>query len=135
MIHKDPTVQDKTINAVAAFLEEYFSGQNSRKFKDILWNFILLLENHLLVFLFSDDNFNHKDPTVQERAINAVPAFVEEYFSGKNSGKFDGLLQQYTSQLETSELHLRGFALALGSLPQKLLQGTWKLSIEQRFWI
>ena len=52
-----------------------------------------------------------------------MPAFVEEYFSGKNSGKFDGLLQQYTSQLEISELHLRGFALALGSLPQKLLQG------------
>ena len=52
-----------------------------------------------------------------------MPAFVEEYFSGKNSGKFDGLLQQYTSQLDNSELHLRGFALALGSLPQKLLQG------------
>ena len=52
-----------------------------------------------------------------------MPAFVEEYFSGENSGKFDGLLQQYTSQLEISELHLRGFALALGSLPQKLLQG------------
>ena len=52
-----------------------------------------------------------------------MPAFVEEYFSGINSGKFDGLLQQYTSQLEISELHLRGFALALGSLPQKLLQG------------
>ena len=52
-----------------------------------------------------------------------MPAFVEEYFSGENSGKFDGLLQQYTSQLDTSELHLRGFALALGSLPQKLLQG------------
>ena len=55
--------------------------------------------------------------------MSAVPVFVVEYFSGENSGKFDGLLQQYTSQLDNSELHLRGFALALGSLPQKLLQG------------
>ena len=78
-------------------------------------------------FSFSDDNLIHKDPTVQERAINAVPAFVDEYFSGKNSGKFDGLLQQYTAQLDTSELHLRGFALALGSLPKNLLQGIGKV--------
>ena len=64
-----------------------------------------------------------------------MPAFVEEYFSGKNSGKFDGLLQQYTSQLDNSELHLRGFALALGSLPQKLLQGNKNPCLWNLFWL
>ena len=75
-------------------------------------------------FLFSDDNLIHKDPTVQERAINAVPAFVDEYFSGKNSGKFDGLLQQYTAQLDTSELHLRGFAQSLHLFETSVCMGS-----------
>ena len=79
---------------------------------------------HLLhwVLYFLDDNLIHKDPTVQERAIAAVPSFVEEYFSS-DSSKLDALIKHYVSQLDTSELHLRGFALALGSLPQNVLRG------------
>ena len=88
-----------------------------------MYVFFLMFKTHIFFLHFPDDNLIHKDPTVQERAINAVPAFVNEYFSGKNSSKFDGLLQQYISQLDSSELHLRGFALALGSLPQNLLEG------------
>ena len=79
--------------------------------------------NQLLIYLhFADDNLIHKDPTVQERATQAVPAFVNEYFA-KDKRKVDALLDHYTSQLDTGELHLRGFALALGSLPQTVLQG------------
>ena len=59
---------------------------------------------------------------MQERATQAVPAFVNEYFA-KDKTKVDALLDHYTSQLDTGELHLRGFALALGSLPQTVLQG------------
>lgn len=74
------------------------------------------------LFSTTDDNLVHKDPVVQERAISAVPPFVNEYFSG-NKGALDGLLNHYTSQLNASELHLRGFALALGSLPANILNG------------
>ncbi len=67
-----------------------------------------------------DDNLVHKDAVVQERAICAVAAFANEYF---NQSELDGLVGHYQSQLDASELHLRGFALALGSLPKSVLCG------------
>ena len=67
-----------------------------------------------------DDNLIHKDSVVQERAISAVPAFVNEYYKGEN---LDNLISHFTSQLDQSELHLRGFSLALGSLPRNVLEG------------
>ena len=67
-----------------------------------------------------DENLVHKDPSVQERAISAVPAFVNEYFSGNN---LEALIQHFMSNLDNSELHRRGFSLALGSLPSNVLKG------------
>ncbi len=70
----------------------------------------------------SDDNLCHNDPLVQERSVNAIPAFLCEYFAA-DPAKLDSLLKHYMSQLDRSELHRRGFALALGSLPKFAIQG------------
>lgn len=70
-----------------------------------------------------DENLSNGDPVVQERAISTVAPFVSEYYSGENAGKLDSLIQHYTSQLDVSELHRRGFSLAIGSLPTFALKG------------
>ena len=67
-----------------------------------------------------DDNLAHKDPIVQERAIQAVPSFVNEYFPQES---LDSLMDHFFSSLDQSELHRRGFSLALGSLPKSVLKG------------
>jgi hypothetical protein len=59
---------------------------------------------------------------VQERAISAVPYFVNEYFSSKPDN-LNNLMSHYMSQLDVSEINRRGFALALGSLPKNVIQG------------
>ena len=74
-----------------------------------------------MIILFADDNLAHKDPLVQERAIQSVASFVNEYFTKPET--LDHLLEHYMSSLDQSELHRRGFALALGSLPKTVLQG------------
>ena len=49
-----------------------------------------------------------------------MASFVNEYFTPQT---LDHLLEHYMSSLDQSELHRRGFALALGSLPKTVLQG------------
>ena len=59
---------------------------------------------------------------MQERAVAAVPYFVNEYYAS-DKAKTDGLFSHYLTQLDGSENHRRGFALALGSLPKNVLEG------------
>ena len=50
-----------------------------------------------------------------------MASFVNEYFTKPET--LDHLLEHYMSSLDQRELHRRGFALALGSLPKTVLQG------------
>ena len=50
-----------------------------------------------------DENLVHKDPSVQERAISAVPAFTNEYFQVE---KLEALVQHFISQLDISGMKL-----------------------------
>ena len=72
------------------------------------------------ILYIPDDNLAYKDPVAQERAIQAVGPFVNEYFPPETLGQ---ILEHYLSSLDQSELHRRGFSLALGNLPKTVLKG------------
>ena len=68
-----------------------------------------------------DENLSSTDPTVQEKSVLAAAAYVKEYCTTREA--CDEVLKSYLSNLDTSELHRRGFSLAIGSLPEFALVG------------
>ncbi len=74
-----------------------------------------------------DDNLAHPDPLVQDKAVQAFPNFLGEYLRDRGTGELlrerrDNLLKAYLTEIDTSELHRRGIALALGSMPTFALE-------------
>jgi hypothetical protein len=49
---------------------------------------------------FLDDNLSSPDPTVQEKAVQATPAFVGEYFKDVDAAKIDQVSIQVTQKLD-----------------------------------
>ena len=68
-----------------------------------------------------DDNLSSTDPNVQENSVQAAASYVKEYCTTREA--CDEVLKSYLSNLDTSELHRRGFSLAIGSLPKFALTG------------
>lgn len=71
---------------------------------------------------------SNSDPIVQDQACEAVPNFLSEYLKDVDTGelltdKRDAILDEYLNELDSSELHRRGFATALGSFPEFALRG------------
>ncbi len=69
------------------------------------------------------ENLSNVDPLINEKAIAAVPHFLEEYYKDAATGKVkedlrDALLENFTSELDASEVQRRGFVSALGSFPK-----------------
>jgi hypothetical protein len=68
------------------------------------------------------------DPAIHEKAIAAVPGFLHQYYKDPETGEVlielrDALLDDFFGELNTSEMHRRGFALAIGSFPKFTLVG------------
>ncbi len=68
---------------------------------------------------FLDENLSSPDPQVQERAVQAFPAFLREYLRDPADNTLlterrDKVLEGYLREIDTSELHRRGISLALG---------------------
>ena len=84
-----------------------------------------------------EENIAHLDPLVQSKSIAALPNFLQTYFvvsdgdADENGGRIkiekrDALIDEYVkilSNTSTNENTQRGFCLALGSLPIKILEG------------
>ncbi|XP_041362453.1 tubulin-specific chaperone D-like [Gigantopelta aegis] len=75
-----------------------------------------------------DDCLHHKEPDVQQAAINAIPAFLSEYSRDENGKadtvKQDDLLKKYLNELKSNmKTSRQGYSLALGSLPKFMLHG------------
>eukprot|EP00095_Tigriopus_kingsejongensis_P012338 maker-scaffold198_size266703-snap-gene-0.21 protein:Tk12338 transcript:maker-scaffold198_size266703-snap-gene-0.21-mRNA-1 annotation:"tubulin-specific chaperone d" len=74
------------------------------------------------------ENLSNSDPLIQEKAIKAVPHFLGEYLKDPKTstllvGKRDKIFDEYLHELGNSELHRRGFSLALGACPEFVLKG------------
>ena len=56
---------------------------------------------------------------IQEKAVSAFPHFLNEYLKDEKSGELlkerrDKIVDEYCRDMDNSELHRRGIALALG---------------------
>ena len=73
---------------------------------------------------FLDENLSSPDPLVQEKAVQAFPAFLREYLRDRETGALlterrDSVLDGYLREINTTELHRRGISLALGEVAVK----------------
>ena len=64
-----------------------------------------------------DENLSNADPLIQEKAVAAFPNFLAEYLRDGDDlivARRDKIVDDYCRDMDNSELHRRGIALALG---------------------
>jgi len=73
-----------------------------------------------------EENLASVELSVQQSAVTAIPAFLDQYFVDEgvlNTSKRDQLVSKFLAKLGEGEMIRRGFSSALGVLPGSILRG------------